>query len=64
MGFLVHKGIAKYVFTQNIDCLEAKAIMDQKKVIYAHGNFLKAHCPKCEDLIPFEDFEKRFLLKE
>lgn len=64
MGFLCDKKLVKYVFTQNIDCLESKSIIDQSKVIYAHGNFLEAHCPTCKANIDFEDFNKRFLKGE
>ena len=47
MNFLVHKNIVKYIFTQNIDGLEIKAKIPEDKLIFAHGNFYKGHCAKC-----------------
>ena len=48
MNFLVHKNIVKYIFTQNIDGLEIKAKIPEEKLIFAHGNFYKGHCAKCD----------------
>lgn len=61
MSFLSNKKLVKYVFTQNIDCLEAKSIVDQKKVIYAHGNFLSAHCPRCKTSLDYFKFNQKFM---
>ena len=61
MGFLIYLNKAKFIFTQNIDGLENKAVRDINKIIYAHGNFLKAHCPKCRTNIEFTEYNKRFL---
>ena len=47
MNFMTHKNYVKYVFTQNIDGLESKAKIPEKKLIYAHGNFNHGHCAKC-----------------
>ena len=38
----------KYIFTQNIDGLEIKAKIPEEKLIFAHGNFYKGHCAKCD----------------
>ena len=48
MNFLVHKNLVKYIFTQNVDCLEIKAKIPSEKVVYVHGNYLSGHCPKCQ----------------
>lgn len=48
MNFFVHKNLVKYIFTQNVDCLEIKAKIPEEKVVYAHGNYLSGHCPKCK----------------
>ena len=48
MNFFVHKNIVKYIFTQNIDGLEIKAKIPEEKLIFAHGNFYKGHCGKCD----------------
>lgn len=61
MSFLCHKNLVKYIFTQNIDCLEAKSIVDQQKVIYAHGNFLSAHCPRCKKDLDYYKFHNKFM---
>ena len=47
MNFLVSKNIVKYIFTQNIDGLENKAKIPDDKLIFAHGNFDKGQCAKC-----------------
>ena len=47
MNFLTQKKYVKYIFTQNIDGLETKAKIPEKKLIYAHGNFNQGHCAKC-----------------
>ena len=47
MSFLIHKGLVKLIFTQNIDGLELKANIPRDKIIFAHGNTLEGHCPKC-----------------
>ena len=47
MRFFTKKNIVKYVFTQNIDGLEIKAKIPEKKLIFAHGNFNYGHCAEC-----------------
>ena len=47
LNYFIQKNNAKYLFTQNIDGLEIKAKIPENKIIFAHGNFLKGHCPKC-----------------
>ena len=47
MNFILTKNIVKYIFTQNIDGLEIKAKIPEEKLIFAHGNFYKGHCAKC-----------------
>ena len=47
MNFILTKNIVKYIFTQNIDGLEIKAKIPEEKLIFAHGNFYKGHCVKC-----------------
>ena len=47
MNFMTQKKYVKYVFTQNIDGLEIKAKIPNKKLIFAHGNFHEGHCAKC-----------------
>ena len=48
MNFIVSKNMVKYIFTQNIDGLEIKAKIPEEKLIFAHGNFYKGHCAKCD----------------
>ena len=48
MNFLVHKNLVKYIFTQNVDCLEIKAKIPSEKIVYVHGNYLSGHCPNCK----------------
>ena len=48
MNFFVHKNLVKYIFTQNVDCLEIKAKIPSEKIVYVHGNYLSGHCPNCK----------------
>ena len=48
MSFLNHKGLVQVIFTQNIDSLESKASIPLEKVVFAHGNFVEAHCSGCQ----------------
>lgn len=59
MSFLTHKGLVKFIFTQNIDGLELKAGIPKDKIIFAHGNFLEAHCPKCHLSIDINELNKK-----
>ena len=54
MNFFVHKNMVTYIFTQNIDGLEIKAKIPEEKLIFAHGNFYKGHCGKCDKEIDIE----------
>ena len=54
MNFFVSKNIVRYVFTQNIDGLEIKAKIPEEKLVFAHGNFYKGHCAKCDSSIDIE----------
>ena len=54
MNFFVRKNLVKYIFTQNIDGLEIKAKIPEEKLIFAHGNFYKGHCGKCDKEIDIE----------
>ena len=54
MNFLTQKNCVKYVFTQNIDGLEIKAKIPKEKLIFAHGNFIEGHCPKCKEDVDIE----------
>ena len=58
MGFLCHKKMVKYVFTQNIDGLDSKCGIDADKLIFAHGSFTEAHCPKCHNDIDIEELNQ------
>lgn len=58
MGFLCHKKMVKYVFTQNIDGLDSKCGIDADKLIFAHGSFTEAHCPKCHNDIDIEELNE------
>jgi len=59
MNFFVHKNLVKYIFTQNIDGLEIKAKIPEEKLIFAHGNFYKGHCGKCDKEIDIEKINER-----
>jgi NAD-dependent SIR2 family protein deacetylase len=48
ISYMLNKNHAKYLFTQNIDGLEDKAKIPSDKIIFAHGTFSHAHCPKCK----------------
>jgi NAD-dependent histone deacetylase SIR2 len=54
MNFFIKKNYVKYIFTQNIDGLELKAKIPKEKLVFAHGNFLEGHCPKCKEDIDIE----------
>ena len=54
MNFFTKKNYVKYIFTQNIDGLELKAKIPKEKLVFAHGNFLEGHCPKCKEDIDIE----------
>ena len=54
MNFFVHKNMVTYIFTQNIDGLEIKAKIPEEKLIFAHGNFYKDHCGKCDKEVDIE----------
>ena len=56
--YLLEKGIAKIVFTQNIDGLEDKAGIDKDKVVFAHGTISEGHCSVCDEKVDI------FLIKE
>ena len=59
MNFLSkEKKIVKYIFTQNIDGLELKAKISDKKIIFSHGNFLNGHCSNCKKNIDIKLINK------
>ena len=58
MNFFIKKNYVKYIFTQNIDGLELKAKIPKEKLVFAHGNFLEGHCPKCKEDIDIEKINK------
>ena len=56
MSFINHKNLLYYIFTQNIDNLESKLNIDKEKIIFSHGNFYEASCPKCGEKINFSNY--------
>ena len=56
MGYIDSKKKLQYVFTQNIDGLDLKCGINEKKIVFAHGNFETAHCPDCE-----KKFDKKLM---
>ena len=54
MNFLTQENKVKYIFTQNIDGLEIKAKIPKEKLVFAHGNFIEGHCPKCKEDVDIE----------
>ena len=57
---LENEGKLKAIVTQNIDGLELESGIDKEKVVFAHGNFLEAHCPSCREDIDFNKQQVRF----
>jgi NAD-dependent histone deacetylase SIR2 len=58
MSFLHHKGLLNIIYTQNIDCLELKTQIPESKIVFAHGNSCKAHCPVCKTDVEIERMNK------
>ena len=58
MNYMTKKDYIKYVFTQNIDGLEIKAKIPEKKLIFAHGNFHSGHCAKCYKYIDIKKIKE------
>lgn len=58
MGFLDKKNKLSYVFTQNIDGLDAQCGVREEKVIFAHGNFLSARCPRCDKEVDIHKYNE------
>lgn len=58
MGFLDAKNKLSYVYTQNIDGLDAQCGVRNEKVIFAHGNFLSAKCPRCEKEVDINKYNE------
>ena len=42
--------------TQNIDTLDLKTGLREEKSLAAHGDLRKAHCYKCKEEVPIEEF--------
>ena len=51
MRYLIEKGLANLVFTENFEGNEIKAGLLNKNIIYGRGNLLEGHCSKCNNKI-------------
>ena len=54
----------KYIYTTNIDGLERKAKIPDKKVIYAHGNFYYGECINCHEKIDIKKINEKIQKEE
>lgn len=48
IALLARKGLLKFLFTQNIDCLERRAGVPSDKIVEAHGSFATQRCIECK----------------
>ncbi|KAK4548922.1 hypothetical protein LTR36_008695 [Oleoguttula mirabilis] len=61
---LQDKGLLLKLFTQNIDCLEREAGVDDDKIIEAHGSFARQSCIDCNQPYPEEEIKRHIENKE
>ncbi|CAI2377238.1 unnamed protein product [Moneuplotes crassus] len=59
IGFLETKGILCVNFTQNIDGLELRAGISREKLVTAHGDVTRAHCPSCDKEYDIEELKRK-----
>lgn len=52
------KNKLNYVYTQNVDCLEIKAGVEENRLIQCHGRYDKIVCINCYKENLFENFER------
>ena len=51
MRYLIEKGLANLVFTENFEGNEKKSGLLDKNIVYGRGNLLEGHCSKCNNKI-------------
>lgn len=58
LALLARKNLLHFLFTQNVDGLEANAGIPEEKILWVHGNWRSQHCHKCKDEYPADLMKK------